>query len=130
MREVLWSDFSVGLLGQKKWDKFLVNAELQWVQSKNYGWQEDNASNLYGLINLLYFLNDRMSKRIIISFGWMVIVLSSFAQDVSSDIVLMDYQRLAQLKDSSNLPSRSFLMRSSSQFWDAVFEKRIVKEGP
>jgi hypothetical protein len=40
------------------------------------------------------------------------------AQDVMSDITLMDFQRLAQLKDSLNAPSRSFVIRSTNQFWN------------
>ena len=39
------------------------------------------------------------------------------AQTVQSDIALMDYQRLAQLKNEDSLPKQSFVIRSTSQLW-------------
>jgi len=40
------------------------------------------------------------------------------AQVVQSDIALMDYQRLAQLKNEDSLPKQSFVLRSTSQLWN------------
>jgi hypothetical protein len=55
IRDVQWTDFSLGLLGQKKWNKFLLKGEMQFVNSKNYGWENNDRFNLYALVNMLYF---------------------------------------------------------------------------
>ena len=53
-----------------------------------------------------------------------LIILSIFsacathAQVVQSDIALMDYQRLAQLKNEDSLPNQSFVIRSTNQLWN------------
>jgi hypothetical protein len=55
IRDVQWTDLSLGLLGQKKWNKFLLKGEMQFVNSKNYGWEKNDRFNLYALVNMLYF---------------------------------------------------------------------------
>ena len=55
MREIQWNDLSLGLLGQKRWGKFLLNGEMQFVSSKNYGWEKGDRFNLYALLNCVYF---------------------------------------------------------------------------
>ena len=57
-----------------------------------------------------------MKKLIIVPFLLFSFMLS--AQEVMSDIYLMDFQRLEQLKDTVNDPARSFVMRSTTQFWN------------
>jgi hypothetical protein len=59
-----------------------------------------------------------MKKLIIVPF--LILSLMVSAQEVMSDINLMDFQRLGQLKDSSNAPSRSFIIRSTDQFWNQL----------
>jgi hypothetical protein len=54
MRDLQWNDMSIGLLGQKRWGKFLLNGEMQFVSSKNYGWEKGNKFNLYALVNCVY----------------------------------------------------------------------------
>ncbi len=55
MREIQWNDYSLGLLGQKRFNRLLLKGEVQFVNSKNYGWEKGNKFNLYALINMLYF---------------------------------------------------------------------------
>jgi len=55
MGEFQWNELSLGLLGQKKWNKFLLKGEMQSVNSKNYGWEKNDRFNLYVLVNMLYF---------------------------------------------------------------------------
>lgn len=55
MREFQWSDLSLGFLGQQKFNHFLLSGELQFVQSKNYGWEKGNQFNLYSYIRCSYF---------------------------------------------------------------------------
>jgi hypothetical protein len=55
MRDIQWNDIAIGLLGQKRWGKLLINGEMQFVSSKNYGWEKGNKFNLYALVNCVYF---------------------------------------------------------------------------
>ncbi|MEI8074768.1 MAG: capsule assembly Wzi family protein [Bacteroidota bacterium] len=55
MGDYQWNDISLGVLGQKRFGKFLLNGEVQFVNSTNYGWEKGNKFNLYALINCLYF---------------------------------------------------------------------------
>ncbi|MBY0479900.1 MAG: capsule assembly Wzi family protein [Chitinophagaceae bacterium] len=55
MRENQWNDLSLGLLAQKRWNKFLLNGETQFVRSHNYGWEKGNVFNVYALVNCIYF---------------------------------------------------------------------------
>jgi hypothetical protein len=54
MGDYQWSDISLGVLGQKRFGKFLLNGEMQFVQSKNYGWEKGDKVNVYALVNMLY----------------------------------------------------------------------------
>jgi hypothetical protein len=55
MRDFQWNDLALGFLGQHRWNKLLVNGEMQLVNSKNYGWQPGNAFNLFLQIKASYF---------------------------------------------------------------------------
>ncbi len=55
MREFQWNDLSLGFLGQQKFKHFLLSGELQFVNSKNYGWEKGNQFNLYSYIRCSYF---------------------------------------------------------------------------
>jgi hypothetical protein len=55
MGDYQWNDLALGLLGQKRWGKILLNGEMQFVNSKNYGWEKGNKFNLYALVNCVYF---------------------------------------------------------------------------
>jgi hypothetical protein len=63
-----------------------------------------------------------LKKYILYSFV-LLLVAHANAQTVHSDIALMDYERLAQLQDSVNAPTRSFVIRSASQFWSNTLNK-------
>lgn len=55
MREFQWNDLSLGFLGQQKFKQILLSGELQFVQSKNYGWEKGTQFNLYSYIRCSYF---------------------------------------------------------------------------
>ena len=55
MRDFQWNDLALGFLGQHRWNKLLVNGEMQLVNSKNYGWQSGNAFNLFLQLKVSYF---------------------------------------------------------------------------
>ena len=67
-----------------------------------------------------------MKKLIIVPFLLFSFMLS--AQEVMSDIYLMDYQRLEQLKDTVHAPSRSFVIRSTEQLWNQLLEVEVKKK--
>lgn len=50
-------------------------------------------------------------------FSFLLAVLNLSAQTLQSDIVLSDYERIAQMQDSINAPKQSFAIRSTSQYW-------------
>ena len=54
MRTFSWTDWSVGVMGQKRWNRFFVKAELQGVQGVNYGWEKGNLFNLFFQCQLGY----------------------------------------------------------------------------
>ncbi len=58
-----------------------------------------------------------------------MLFIAQFAQGqgVQSDILQMDAQRVAQLIDTANMPERSFVIRSTSQFWQDALDNRIGK---
>ena len=57
MRAVQWNDIAVGLNGQYYYKRFLVNSEMQWVDSRNYVWeQKNNKKNFYLMLQLSYLL--------------------------------------------------------------------------
>ncbi len=55
LRATKWSDVSLGIKLQHKWNSFLLNLQVQGVSSANYTWQPaNNTFNFYGLANLVY----------------------------------------------------------------------------
>jgi len=53
--KVDWQDFSYGLILKQKRNHFLFNLNIEWVNSKNYLWQDkNNASNFYFFVNTIY----------------------------------------------------------------------------
>ncbi|NCI49113.1 capsule assembly Wzi family protein [Sediminibacterium roseum] len=55
IRETKWNDFSIGISGQKKFNRLILNAELQAVNANNYGWENgNNRFNLYGFLAATY----------------------------------------------------------------------------
>lgn len=56
MRNVIWNDYDFGFLFQKKFSSLILNGEVHWVYSKNYGWGNKNANNLFLQLNCLYIL--------------------------------------------------------------------------
>jgi len=50
-----WDDYSYGILFKKKAKHFLFNLNMEWVNSKNYLWQNNNKiSNVYVFFNTIY----------------------------------------------------------------------------
>jgi hypothetical protein len=50
-----WDDFSYGLNLKHKYKNILFNANIDWVNSKNYMWQDNNnITNLYFFFNTIY----------------------------------------------------------------------------
>lgn len=54
MRPFSWTDWSVGVMGQKRWNRFFAKAELQGVQAVNYGWEKGNLFNVFFQCQLGY----------------------------------------------------------------------------
>ena len=53
--DVNWDDYSYGLVLKQKYKKVLFNLNIDWVNSKNYLWINNNkATNLYFLLNTIY----------------------------------------------------------------------------
>lgn len=57
MRPVQWNDFAIGFLGQKQFKQILLNGEIQFVNSANYGWEKGNAFNLFATLNCRYYFS-------------------------------------------------------------------------
>ncbi len=55
MRDYQWNDLALGFLGQHRWNKLMVNGEMQLVNSKNYGWEPGNAFNIFLQLKASYF---------------------------------------------------------------------------
>ena len=53
-RPFKWTDIAIGLNGQKKFDRFILSGEMQYVKSNHYAWTLNNKSNLYFLLHLNY----------------------------------------------------------------------------
>jgi hypothetical protein len=52
---VFWTDKSFSLLGQKRFNRLLLNVELQGILSNNYLWEQgNNAFNFRGVIKCAY----------------------------------------------------------------------------
>lgn len=55
LRKVYWNDYSFGLGLRARVYKFLIDAKVENVFSKNYLWkQNNNTFNLFGLLNMTY----------------------------------------------------------------------------
>jgi len=53
--DVNWNDYTYGIQLKQKYKHFLFNLNLEWVNSKNYLWQNNNkVSNLYVFLNTIY----------------------------------------------------------------------------
>jgi hypothetical protein len=51
-----WTDLSLGLVGRKKINNFLINARLTGIQSISYAWEGNrDRFNVMGLIGVSYF---------------------------------------------------------------------------
>ena len=50
-----WDDYAYGIQIKQKVKNFLFNANIDWVNSKNYLWQNNNkVSNVYVFLNAIY----------------------------------------------------------------------------
>ena len=50
-----WEDYSYGIIFKKNFSKILLNLNVEWVNSKNYLWQNNNkVSNMYVFLNTIY----------------------------------------------------------------------------
>jgi len=50
-----WDDFAYGIQIKQKYNHFLFNLNMEWVNSKNYLWQNNNkVSNVYVFLNTIY----------------------------------------------------------------------------
>jgi len=55
IRKIKWNDFSYGIQSRFKYKNILFNANLEWVNSKNYLWtMGQNQNNLYVNFNTIY----------------------------------------------------------------------------
>jgi hypothetical protein len=50
-----WDDYAYGIQLKQKYKHFLFNLNMEWVNSKNYLWQNNNkVSNVYVFLNTIY----------------------------------------------------------------------------
>jgi hypothetical protein len=50
-----WDDYAYGINVKQKYNKFLFNLNMEWVNSKNYLWVNNNkVSNVYVFLNTIY----------------------------------------------------------------------------
>jgi hypothetical protein len=55
LRDTKWDDFTYGLNIKQKYKSILFNLNMEWVNSKNYLWQNNNkVSNVYVFLNTIY----------------------------------------------------------------------------
>lgn len=54
IRQIRWTDISVGFTGQKKIQNLILSSQIQFVNSSNYAWTPTSHFNLYCLLNLTY----------------------------------------------------------------------------
>jgi hypothetical protein len=55
IRKIKWNDFSYGIQSRFKYKNILFNANVEWVNSKNYLWtMGQNQNNLYVNFNTIY----------------------------------------------------------------------------
>ncbi len=68
------------------------------------------------------------NKILIFLVPFLLVSMFLAAQEVVSDIGLMDYQRLAQLKDSTKPPARSYNIRSTSQYLSDIIDTSTTRK--
>lgn len=56
MRNIIWNDYDLGLLFQKRVKSLVLNGEAHWVLSNNYGWEKGNRGNVFLQLNCLFIL--------------------------------------------------------------------------
>jgi hypothetical protein len=50
-----WDDYAYGIQLKQKYNHFIFNLNMEWVNSKNYLWQNNNkVSNVYVFLNTIY----------------------------------------------------------------------------
>jgi hypothetical protein len=49
-----WHDYAYGIILKQKHKHFLFNLNMEWVNSKNYLWINNKASNVYLFLNTIY----------------------------------------------------------------------------
>ena len=55
LREINWDDYAYGIQLKQKYNHLLFNLNMEWVNSKNYLWQNNNkVSNFYIFFNTIY----------------------------------------------------------------------------
>lgn len=55
LRRIKWDDFAYGVQSRFKYKNILFNANIEWVNSKNYLWTEgSNRNNLYAYFNTIF----------------------------------------------------------------------------
>ena len=55
LNNIFWHDFAYGIVFKKKVKNVLFNLNMEWVNSKNYLWQNNNrVSNAYVFLNTIY----------------------------------------------------------------------------
>jgi hypothetical protein len=55
LRKVKWNDYSYGLQSRFKYKNILFNANIEWVNSKNYLWTKgQNQNNLFANFNTIF----------------------------------------------------------------------------
>jgi hypothetical protein len=56
IRDIRWKDVVIGLQYSQRIVNFLLNTQINMVQSQNYAWMKDqNRTNIYAGINLVYY---------------------------------------------------------------------------
>ena len=55
LRDITWDDYGYGIQIKQKHNHLLFNLNIEWVNSKNYLWQNNNkVSNVYVFLNTIY----------------------------------------------------------------------------
>ena len=55
LRQINWDDYAYGIIIKQKYKNILFNLNAEWVNSKNYLWQNNNkVSNVYIFLNTIY----------------------------------------------------------------------------
>ena len=49
-----WDDYTYGIQIKQKYNRLLFNLNMEWVNSKNYLWQNNKVSNAYLFLNTIY----------------------------------------------------------------------------